>query len=311
MNPYLKGFRNFLMLEKGLSPNTVDAYSDDVGKLLSFMTASERVKTFKEINLADLRAFVAMLADFGVASSTQARIISGIKGFWGYLLLENIVEEDPTELLEAPKLDRHLPDVLALEEIELMFEAVDYSKDFGHRNRAILEVLYSCGLRVTELCDLLLSNYFPEIGFVRVIGKGNKERLVPIGQEAIFHINLYLESYRRHLKIKKGSEDILFLSRNGAILTRMMIFNIVKECAAKAGIEKSISPHTLRHSFATHLVEGGADLIAVRDMLGHESITTTEIYTHLSKEYLRETIQTFHPRYKKEEDKATKTDEKG
>jgi integrase/recombinase XerD len=299
LNPYVKGFRSFLILEKGLSENTIDAYTADVDKLLNFMQRDGKVKSFQQLNIEDLKNFVKMLAEVGVAASTQARIISGIKGFWSYLMIENIVSEDPTEMLEAPKLERHLPDVLSIPEIELMFEAIDYSKATGHRNRAILEVLYSCGLRVTELCEMKLSNYFPEIGFLRIIGKGNKERLVPIGQEAIHQVNMYLENFRKKSKCKSGNEDFVFLSQNGSMLTRMMIFNIVKDATNQAGIEKNISPHTLRHSFATHLIEGGADLIAVRDMLGHESITTTEIYTHLSKEYLRETIQNFHPRYVK------------
>jgi integrase/recombinase XerD len=250
------------------------------------------------LQLKDLEKFVQWINELGMTVASQSRIISGLKSFYKYCLMEQLVTANPTTLLEAPKQKRTLPDTLSFEEIESIIAGIDLSKPEGGRNKAILETLYSCGLRVSELVNLQISNIFLNVGFVRVIGKGNKERLVPIGSEAIKYVNIYKNEIRVHIKIKPGQEDYLFLNRRGSKLTRVMIFLMLKELVAKAGITKSISPHTFRHSFATHLVEGGADLRAVQEMLGHESITTTEIYTHLDREYLRDTLQQFHPAFK-------------
>ena len=258
----------------------------------------KETKTPQQVTLKDLEQFVKWVAELGMTPSSQARIISGLRSFYKYCLLEQITTTDPTVLLEAPKLKRALPDVLSFEEIENIIAEIDLSKPEGGRNKAILETLYSCGLRVTELVNLKLSCLYLDVGFVRVIGKGDKERLVPIGSDAIKYIKIYRDDIRVHIAIKKGQEDILFLNRRGSKLSRVMIFLILKELAKKAGITKNISPHTFRHSFATHLVEGGADLRAVQEMLGHESITTTEIYTHLDREFLRNTLQQFHPAFK-------------
>ena len=252
-----------------------------------------------EVTLTTLQGFLAYLNGLEFSQASQSRVISGLKSFFRYLLLEDILHTDPTALLEAPKLKRTLPDFLSIAEIEQLFSAIDHSTPEGQRNRAMLETLYSCGLRVSELVHLAVSNLFLDVGFVRVIGKGNKERLVPIGSEAIKQVKLYKEQVRPHINVKPGSEDVLFLNRRGSGLSRVMIFLILKDLAAKAGIKKNIHPHVLRHSFATHLVEAGADLRAVQEMLGHKSITTTEIYTHLDRHYLRQTLEKYHPRFSK------------
>ncbi|GAA4332827.1 site-specific tyrosine recombinase XerD [Flaviaesturariibacter amylovorans] len=296
--PYKKGFKAYLQLEKSLSANSVAAYLHDLEKLTAFLELNGIAKAPAELALPDLQAFVKWVAELGATQSTQARVISGIRAFYRYCLLEDISRTDPTTLLEAPKLRRHLPDVLTLEEINELLAHIDHSKPEGVRNRALLETMYSCGLRVSEVVNLRLSHLYPEVGFVRVVGKGNKERLVPIGGEALKHIGFYKSAMRAHLAIQKGEEDILFLNRRGRRLTRVMIFLLIKELVQKAGIRKTVSPHTFRHSFATHLVEAGADLRAVQEMLGHESITTTEIYTHLDREFLRRTLQEFHPAFR-------------
>lgn len=292
----IKGFKAYLMLERSLSGNSVDAYLSDVEKLRTFMTLKHAETGPHKVNFEQLRDFLFYLNDMGIGERSQARILSGIKAFYRFFLLEDIIEIDPTELLEGPKLTRKIPDVLTYEELEMVFGAIDLSHPQGHRNRAILETLYACGLRVSELTDLKLSNFFPDIGFVKVIGKNNKERIVPIGLEAIKHINIYLENDRKKVRIAEGYEDYVFLNRRGKQLTRVMVFYVIKQAVKQAGITKNISPHTFRHSFATHLVEGGADLRAVQEMLGHESITTTEIYTHLDTQYLKDTILSYHPR---------------
>ena len=266
--------------------------------LTNFLQTKGISKNPSELELKDLQLFVQWVAELGMTQSSQARIISGIRSFYKYCLLEDISTQDPTTLLEAPKLKRHLPDVLSFDEIESIINEIDLSTPEGTRNKAILETLYSCGLRVSEVVNLKISQLFFDVGFVRVIGKGNKERLVPIGSSAIKYIRIYHSSIRSHQQIVAGEEDILFLNRRGRRLSRVMIFLIIKDLAAKAGITKNISPHTFRHSFATHLVEGGADLRAVQEMLGHESITTTEIYTHLDREFLRKTLEKFHPGFR-------------
>ncbi|MBP6023963.1 site-specific tyrosine recombinase XerD [Ferruginibacter sp.] len=294
---YKKGYKAWLQLEKSLAANSVEAYLRDIDKLTLFLSEKE-TKTPQQVTLKDLERFVKWVAELGMTPSSQARIISGLRSFYKYCLLEQITNNDPTVLLEAPKLKRALPDVLSFEEIENIIAQIDLSKPEGGRNKAMLETLYSCGLRVTELVNLKLSCLYLDVGFVRVIGKGDKERLVPIGSDAIKYIKIYRDDIRVHIAVKKGQEDILFLNRRGSKLTRVMVFLILKELTKKAGITKNISPHTFRHSFATHLVEGGADLRAVQEMLGHESITTTEIYTHLDREFLRNTLQQFHPAFK-------------
>ena len=295
--PYKKGFKSYLELEKSLSDNSVEAYLGDVEKLTAFLQASNLNKTPVQIDLKDLQAFVKWIAEFGITQSSQARAISGIKAFYKYCLLEDIITKDPTTLLEAPKLKRQLPDVLTFNEIENIIAQIDLSTPEGGRNKAILETMYSCGLRVSELVNLKLSQLYLDVGFIRVLGKGSKERLVPIGSVAIKYILIYRNNIRVHSPVQAGEEDLLFLNRRGKRLSRVMIFLIIKDLVKKAGITKIISPHTFRHSFATHLVEGGADLRAVQEMLGHESITTTEIYTHLDREFLRKTLQQFHPAF--------------
>ena len=301
---YKKGFKAWLQLEKSLAANSVEAYLRDIDKLTDYLLAASRGQATKKVanpcdlQLKDLEKFVQWINELGMTVSSQSRIISGLKSFYTYCLMEQIITVNPTVLLETPKQKRKLPDTLSFEEIESIIAQIDLSKPEGGRNKAILETLYSCGLRVTELVNLRISCLFMDVGFVRVIGKGDKERLVPIGGEAIKYINIYKNEIRVHIKVKPGQEDFLFLNRRGSKLTRVMIFLMLKELATKAGITKSISPHTFRHSFATHLVEGGADLRAVQEMLGHESITTTEIYTHLDREYLRDTLQQFHPAFK-------------
>jgi len=295
---YKEGFKQYLQLEKSLSDNTVDAYMHDLEKLTQYLLLINTEKNPQQIELSDLEKFVKWISELGMTPASQSRIISGLKNFYKYCLQEQIVIKDPTALLEAPKLKRSLPDVLSFSEIESIISAIDLSTAEGIRNKAIIETLYSCGLRVTELVNLKISCLYLDVGFIRAIGKGDKERLVPVGSTAIKHINLYKNNTRVHIPIKPGNEDILFLNRRGRKLSRIMIFLIIKELAKQAGITKNISPHTFRHSFATHLVEGGADLRAVQEMLGHESITTTEIYTHLDREYLRDTLQRFHPGFK-------------
>jgi integrase/recombinase XerD len=296
--PYKKGFKAYLQLEKSLSDNSVEAYLRDVEKLTEYLLATKTMKNPSEIELKDLQTFVKWVAELGMTATSQARIISGIRGFYKYCLLEDISKTDPSTLLDAPKTVRLLPDTLSFEEIESMIAAIDLSKAEGHRNKAMLETMYSCGLRVSETVNLQLSCLFFNDGYVKVIGKGDKERLIPIGRDAIKYINIYRETNRKQVEIKKGFEDIVFINNRGTSLSRVMVFYIIKDLALKANITKTISPHTFRHSFATHLVEGGADLRAVQEMLGHESITTTEIYTHLDKEFLRSTLQRFHPAYK-------------
>lgn len=294
---YKKGFTGFLQLEKSLSANSVEAYLRDISKLTDFLSVTNSLKTPNEVILKDLQLFVKWITELGISPSSQARIISGIKGFYKYCLSENIVSTDPSALLESPKLKRALPDVLSFEEIEKIIGAINVSTPDGARNKAMLEVMYSSGLRVSEVINLRKSWLFLDMGFIRVIGKGNKERLVPVGSDAVKFIKLYWDSVRVHQKIAKGSEDIVFLNRFGKSLSRVMVFMIIKDLAKKAGITKNISPHTFRHSFATHLVEGGANLRAVQEMLGHESITTTEIYTHLDRDFLRSTLQLYHPAF--------------
>ena len=294
---YKNGFLSYLMLERSLSKNSIAAYEDDVNKLIRWIEITDTNISVEQIQYNDLEKFVHWLNELGLGDKSQARIISGIKAFYKYLLLEDIISDDPSELLEGPKLRRKIPDILAIEEIDLILNNIDLSHPQGQRNRAILETLYACGLRVTELVNLKLSNFYPDLGLVKVIGKNDKERIIPIGDSAIKYINIYVDNVRRLMKtIHQDHEDFVFLNRRGKQLSRVMIFLIIKEAVKDAGINKSISPHTFRHSFATHLVEGGADLKAVQDMLGHESITTTEIYTHLDTQYLRDAIMTFHPR---------------
>ena len=297
-HPYKKGFKAWLQLERSLSDNSVEAYLRDIEKFTQFLQLSDSMKTPDGIELKHLQAFVKWIGELGMTPGSQARIISGIRSFYKYCLIENISRKDPTALLEAPTLKRALPDILSFEEIESIIAAIDLSKQEGGRNKAILETLYSCGLRVSELVNLRISGLYLDVGFVRVIGKGDKERLVPIGSSAIKYIDIYRKEIRKNIPVKTGQEDILFLNRRGSKLSRVMIFLLLKELVKKAGITKNISPHTFRHSFATHLVEGGADLRAVQEMLGHESITTTEIYTHLDREYLRNTLHQFHPAFK-------------
>ncbi len=291
-----KGYETFLRLEKSLSQNSVSAYVNDIHKLISFVEEYYPGLSPEAIRLAQLRKFVEWMNEKGVSPRTQARTISGIKSFYKFLLIEEVVENDPTTLLESPKIGRKLPDVLTDDEINRLIDAVDLVKPEGLRNKAILETLYSCGLRVSELVNLRLSNLHFEQEFLKIAGKGEKERLVPISKRAIEDIKKYMVGYRKKLKIDKSSENILFLNRRGRKLSRVMIFTIIKNLALKIKLEKSISPHTFRHSFASALVKGGADLRAVQEMLGHESILTTEIYTHLDKEFLKETVNKFHPR---------------
>ncbi len=297
--PYKKSYKAYLQLEKSLSNNSVEAYLRDLEKLTQYLQTIKDLKTPAEINLKDLQQFVQSIAKLGINAASQARIISGLKSFFKYCLIENIITKDPSVLLEAPRLKRALPDILSFEEIEAIISKIDLSTPDGARNKAILETMYSCGLRVSETVNLKISCLYLDIDFVRITGKGDKERLVPIGRDAIKHIKIYKEHVRNHITVQKNFEDFLFLSKFGKSLSRVMIFYIIKDLAKKAGIIKNISPHTFRHSFATHLVEGGADLRAVQEMLGHESITTTEIYTHLDRDYLRETLQSFHPAFKK------------
>lgn len=293
---YLRGFSSYLRLERSLSPHSIEAYIRDVSKLFEFLELTTGKSDPLKVEQSQFESFIKWLNEFGLEPTTQSRILSGIRGFYKYLLMENLLEADPTELIEAPRTSRKLPEVLSVTEINSMIDQIDLSKPEGERNRAMLETLYGCGLRVSELVNLKISELFPDMGFLKVTGKGSKERLVPLGSVALKYINLYKDTIRNHQDPKPGMEDYLFLNRRGAKLTRVMVFLIIKNLANAAKIRKTISPHTFRHSFATHLVEGGADLRAVQEMLGHESITTTEIYTHLDREYLRSAILSFHPR---------------
>lgn len=293
-----KGYKAWLQLEKSLSDNSVEAYLRDLEKLSSWLLGAGIKKNPEEVTLSDLQGFVKWLVEMGMSATSQARIISGIKSFYRYCMVERITDADPSTLLEAPKLKRQLPDILSFEEIEAIIGQIDLSKPEGGRNKAILETLYSCGLRVSELVNLRISQLYLDVGFVRVIGKGDKERLVPIGQTAQKFIRIYKDQIRVHQQPKPGNEDILFLNHRGTALSRVMIFLLIKDLVKKAGINKTVSPHSFRHSFATHLIEGGADLRAVQEMLGHESITTTEIYTHLDREFLRHTLAQYHPAFR-------------
>ncbi len=295
---YKKGFKAYLQLEKSLSENSVDAYLHDIDKLTQFLSIGNSEIKPGDVTLQHLESFLRWISELGMTPSSQSRIISGLRNFYKYCQQEQISRTDPTALLETPKLIKHLPDVLSLSEIEAIINCIDVSTSEGARNKAIIETLYSCGLRVSELVNLRLSCLYFDVGYIRIIGKGDKERLVPVGAPAIKYINIYRQNIRVHLAVMPGNEDILFLNRRGRKLSRIMIFIIIKDLAKQAGVTKNISPHTFRHSFATHLVEGGADLRAVQEMLGHESITTTEIYTHLDREYLRDTLQRFHPSFK-------------
>jgi len=296
MQNYLVSFRNFLLLEKSVSDNTREAYVRDVQKLAEYLQVHGLETDVKQISDQEITGFLRYLSELGMSAYSQSRILSGNRAFFKYLLLEGAIETDPTELIESPQLSRKLPEVLTFPEIEKMLGAIDLSTMEGTRNRAMLEVLYSCGLRVSELISLRLTNCYFDEGFVKVVGKGNKTRLVPIGRDAMKYVEIYVTHYRKLMKERKGFEDFVFLNRRGAGMTRVMVFLIVRETARAAGIHKPVSPHTFRHSFATHLIEGGASLRAVQEMLGHESITTTEIYTHLDRDYLRQVITEFHPR---------------
>lgn len=291
-----KGFKTYLKLERSLSANSISAYLQDISKLEEFFKEQGLEKAVKDIQIDDLKSFLKWVNLQGMSPHTQARTLSGLKAFFNYLLLEDLIQTDPSALLQSPKLSRKLPDTLSLPEINSLIDAIDLSKPEGMRNKAMLEMLYGCGLRVSELVTLKISNLFLDIDLIKIIGKGNKERLVPIGGEAVKYLKIWLQELRVHVAIKPGKEDFVFLNRRGSPLSRVMVFLIIKDLATQIGLKKKISPHTFRHSFATHLIEGGADLRAVQEMLGHESITTTEIYTHLDRDYLRSTILQYHPR---------------
>jgi integrase/recombinase XerD len=292
----IKGFEEYLRLEKGLSQNSINAYINDINKLVDFLKDAFKGTTPQKVKLNHLKSFMEWLSERGVSPRTQARTISGIKSYYKYLLIEDKITSDPTALLESPKIGRKLPDILTLEEIDALIGAVDATKSEGQRNKAILETLYSCGLRVSELVSLRVSDLYFDQGYIKVEGKAGKERLVPVSPRAIAEINKYFEGYRRTLRVTPAANNILFLNRRGQKLSRVMIFTIIKNLATKIDLDKKISPHTFRHSFATHLIEGGADLRAVQEMLGHESILTTEIYTHMDRDYMKDTINQFHPR---------------
>ena len=296
-NDIFAAYQMYLQLEKSLSPRSVEAYTDDLNKLTAYFRAIG--KNPEDAALEDLQEMIAGLHEIGISPRSQARIVSGIKSFYRFLSLENYIDKDPTELLESPKIGLKLPDFLTITEINRIIESIDRSLPEGQRNRAILETLYSCGLRVSELIGLRFSDLYLDEGFIRVEGKGRKQRLVPISPVAVKEINLYLLD-RNHITIKKGFEDVLFLSRRGTSLSRIMIFHIIKVQTESAGVRKTVSPHTFRHSFATHLLEGGANLRAIQQMLGHEKIATTEIYTHLDRDFLRSEILEHHPRNKKQ-----------
>lgn len=292
----LSSYKVYLSLERGLSKHTVNAYINDISKLFSYLSTLENTEiSYENITDRHLIQFIAAINELGIEASSQARIISGIKSYFQFLVLSNYLEEDPTILLESPRLKRKLPETLSLHEIDKIMEIIDLSTPEGIRNKAMLELLYGCGLRVTELCELKISNVYTDVEFIKIIGKGNKERLVPIGTSALKHLTIYLNE-RRKIVAANGFNDFVFLNRFKKSLSRISVFNFVKELALKAGIQKNISPHTFRHSFATHLIEGGADLYAVQEMLGHSSITTTEIYTHLDRDYLKSVVLQYHPR---------------
>ena len=290
----IKEFKYYLKVERSLADNSIQSYLRDINKLANYCIDIK--KNEKSVTTKDIRNFISHLVSEKISPRSQARIISGIKAFYKYLILEDYITDDPTLLIENPKIGLKLPEVLSVEEIELIISSIDLSKKQGQRNKAIIETLYSCGLRVTELINLKISNINFNDEYIKVIGKGNKERLTPIGSNALKYIQIYVTEVRIHQKISKGNEDIVFLNNRGGKLSRVMIFTLIKNILKKIGIKKKVSPHTFRHSFATHLIEGGADLRAVQEMLGHESITTTEIYTHLDKDYLRSNIMQFHPR---------------
>ena len=297
INPaYIKSYRAYLKLERSLSSNSIDAYLSDVDKLYQYFEYTGRKPGIQEIKYEDLQHFISWINELGMLPSTQARLVSGMRSFFGFLLLEELIDDDPSALLEAPRQEKKLPDTLNNQEIDALIEAIDASRPDGMRSKAILEVLYGCGLRVSELVNLRLSNVYADQQYIKVTGKGNKERIIPIGRSALKFLTIYIEESRSLLDIKGGFEDYIFLNRSGKVLSRISVFTMIKSLAEKAGIPKAISPHTFRHSFATHLVEGGADLRAVQEMLGHSSITTTEIYTHLDRDYLRSVVTDFHPR---------------
>jgi len=298
-NVYYIRFKQYLQLERSLSENSMEAYADDVKKLENYSSLFLANQTPDKFSFKQLQNFVEWIATMGFSATTQARVISGIKTFYKFLLLENDIKNNPTELLETPKITRKLPVFLNVNEIDKMLGCIDRSTAEGERNFSMLETLYSCGLRVSELTSLKITDLHLNEFYIKVVGKGNKERLVPIGKNAVKLIKSYMSSVRTQIQTKKGAEDILYLNRRGSALSRVMVFYVIKDLAKKAGIKKVLSPHSFRHSFATHLVEGGADLRAVQEMLGHESITTTEIYTHLDRQFLRDNILSFHPRNKK------------
>jgi len=293
---FINQFKNYLKLERSLSDNSIAAYIQDVVKLKQFAEISNLSSDPSKVTYKNLQDFLKYVNELGMSPHSQARVISGIKAFYKYLLYEEDIEQDPTVLIESPRLGRKLPDTLSYPEIERLLSAIDLSKPLGGRDRAMLEILYSSGLRVSELINLKLGNIFLEVGFLKITGKGDKERLVPIGKDAMKYLNIYINQIRNQIRIVKESESFIFLNKRGSKLSRVSVFNIIKSLAEKIGLKKSISPHTFRHSFATHLIEGGADLRAVQEMLGHESITTTEIYTHLDRDYLKQVIKEFHPR---------------
>ncbi len=295
-NLYIKQFKNYLKLERALASNSIDAYTRDVTKLMEFLNMHKKIPDPLQVLPVDLLDFIKFINELGLSPYSQARIVSGIKGFYKYLSYENLISVDPSELIELPRLGRKLPDTLSIHEIDQLFETIDMSKASGPRDRAMAETIYSAGLRVSELVNLKISNIYEDVGFLRILGKGNKERLTPIGKSALKFIKSYQHEVRNHMQIKSGQEDYLFLNRLGNKISRVSVFNLIKNLAIRAGINKKISPHTFRHSYATHLIEGGADLRAVQEMLGHESITTTEIYTHLDRDYLKQIIKEFHPR---------------
>ena len=292
----IEQFKHFLQLERSMSKHSVSAYLSDINKLAQCLDADNKKSSPLDVSSSELHEFLEYLGGMGIASRSQARIISGVKAFYRFLLFEDLIEQDPSTLLESPKLGRKLPDTLSVSEIDLLLKSIDHSTPEGSRNRAIIETLYSSGLRVSELLSLKIANIHADIGFLQVLGKGNKERLVPIGNSALKYLGIYIQQVRTHIPAKPGHDKAVFLNRRGTTLSRVSVFNIVKELVASVGLKKSVSPHTFRHSFATHLLEGGADLRAVQQMLGHESITTTEIYTHLDRDYLRQVITEFHPR---------------
>ncbi len=295
-NSYINSYKIFLQLEKGLSVHSIEAYLHDVQLLDRYLNEFESISLLS-VKSEHLSKFIEWISMAGLSPRTQARIISGIRSFYSYLIIEKIIEENPSELLETPRLPTKLPDTLSFDEIERMISSIDRSTYEGERNVAMLEVMYGSGLRVSELINLKISTIFFSDEFIRIIGKGNKERLVPASSVSLHRISHYLKNVRVHMNIQHGHEDVVFLNRRGAKMTRNMAFIIVKQAAARANIKKNISPHTLRHSFATHLIEGGADLRAVQEMLGHASITTTEVYVHMSSDYLRQNLEGYHPRY--------------